>query len=397
MKKIRPFIGSELIKVITGIRRSGKSVLLELIQEELIEKGISSENILSFNFEEMKNAHLGTAEALYKELCSRIEPLQGKVYLFFDEIQMVNEWEKCINACRVEFDSDIYITGSNAKLLSGELATNLAGRYVEFIMYPFSFSEFIHAREELGISKRTSESFNDYVRLGGMPPVTPFAEMPDAAIHYLGDIYNSVVLKDIVKRNNIRNVDLLERIIAFVFDNIGRPVSATNITNYFKSEKRTVSNDTVLNHIRACENAFLFYSVPRMDLTGKKLLSVNEKYYIADHGMREAIFGRNTNNIEQILENIVYMELLRRGYKVTVGISGAKEVDFVAEKKQNRIYIQVSYLLASESTVEREFGAYKGIADNYPKYVVTMDEFDMSRDGIKHFNLREFLLMENWE
>lgn len=397
MSRIRPFIGNDLIKVLTGIRRSGKSVMLDLIKEELIEQGIKDTQFISFNFEAMSNAHLCTAKELYKEVMQRSANIDGKAYLFFDEIQEVEQWEKCINSFRVELDCDIYITGSNAKLLSGELATYLAGRYVEFVIYPFSYEEFTELYAAAFPDTNLAQSFRAYLTTGGMPYLSNLRYAEEPCRQYLEDVYNSVVLKDIVKRNNVRDVDLLERIIAYVTANIGTPFSAASITKFFKSEGRTVSSETVLNYIKYCVDAYLFYRVKRQDLQGKQILASNEKYYIADHGIREAVFGGNMRDINLILENIVYMELIRRGYIVTVGRTAGKEIDFVCEKKDQKLYIQVAYLLASEETISREFGVYDTIRDNFPKYVVSMDEFDMSRSGIRHMNMREFLLKEKWE
>ncbi len=396
MSRIRPFIGNELVKVLTGIRRSGKSVMLDLIKRELVASGVNEDQFIFINFENMSNAHLCFAEALHKEVTRRVNGISGKAYLFFDEIQEVVGWEKCINSFRVEFNCDIYITGSNAKLLSGELATYLAGRYVEFVIYPFSFGEFSELYHTVFPDSDSRAMFIRYLTDGGMPYLSNlrYAEQPSR--QYLQDLYNSVVLKDIVKRNSIRDVDLLERIIAYITANVGTTFSATAISKYLKSEGRTVAPETILNYIKACEDAFLFYRVRRQDLQGKKILTVNEKYYIADHGIREAVFGGNMKDINLIFENIVYMELLRRGYKVTVGKAGEKEIDFIAEKQAQKLYVQVAYLLASEETVQREFGAYETIRDNFPKYVVSYDEFDMSRDGLKHTNIREFLLSEQW-
>lgn len=396
MSRIRPFIGNELIKVLTGIRRSGKSVMLELIQKELINQGVSVSQFITLNFEDMNNARLCTAEALHEEISKRIAEIKGKAYIFFDEIQEVHGWEKCVNSFRVEFDCDIYITGSNAKLLSGELATYLAGRYVEFIIYPFSFGEFAELYSESFPNTSKQELFKGYLLHGGMPYLGNLRYEEEPSRQYLQDMYNSAVLKDIVKRNKVRDVDLLERIIAYVFANAGTTFSSSAISKYFKSENRVVAPETILNYIKYCEEAFLFYRVRRQDLLGKKLLTVNEKYYVADHGIREAVYGGNMRDINLILENIVYIELLRRGFKVTVGKAGAREIDFICEKKSQKLYIQVSYLLASEETIKREFGAYDSIRDNFPKYVVTLDEFDMSRKGIKHKNLRDFLLMTEW-
>ncbi|QQQ86298.1 ATP-binding protein [Peptacetobacter hiranonis] len=396
MSRIRPFINTDLVKVMTGIRRCGKSVMLELIKEELLQSGVNKSQFISINFEDMSYAHLQTAKALNDDIIERANKIEGKVYLFFDEIQEVKDWEKCINSLRVSLDCDIYITGSNAKLLSGELATYLGGRYVEFVIYPFSFAEFVELYREIYPDEPINMIFQKYVVFGGMPYLSNIRFEKTASIQYLNDLFNSVQLKDIVKRNNIRDVDLLERISAYVMANVGNTFSATSISKFFKSEKRNVAPDTILNYIKYCCDAYLFYQVKREDLQGKQILASNEKYYIADHGIREAVFGGNMKDINLILENIVYMELLRRGYEVRVGRSGNKEIDFVCYKRDEKIYIQVTYLLASEETIQREFGVYDDIQDNFPKYVVSLDEFDMSRDGIKHRNIRDFLLEKEW-
>lgn len=396
MSRIRPFIGSELIKVVTGIRRSGKSVMLELIKQELIESGVSTDNFISFNFEDMNYAALCNAKALHDEITARAKSIQGKVYLFFDEIQEVTDWEKCVNSLRVSIDCDIYITGSNAKLLSGELATYLAGRYVEFVIYPFSFAEFVDMYKSVIPQGSIQQCFHKYLIYGGMPYLGKLQYAEEPVRQYLCDVFNSVQLKDIIKRNNVRDVDLLERIMAYIMANVGATFSASSLSKFLKNEHRNVAPETILNYIKYCSDAYLFYQVKRQDLKGKQIISTNEKYYIADHGIREAVYGGNMRDINLILENIVYMEALRRGYTVTVGKAGDKEIDFVCEKQGDKIYIQVSYLLASEETIEREFGVYESIRDNFPKYVVSLDEFDMSRDGIKHKNIRDFLLEEKW-
>lgn len=396
MKRIRPFINTELIKVMTGIRRCGKSVMLELIKQELVESGINPSQFISINFEDMRYDHLHTAKVLHEEITKRASQIEGRAYLFFDEIQEVTDWEKCINSFRVGLNCDIYITGSNAKLLSGELATYLGGRYVEFIIYPFSFAEFLELYRPIAPEASIQNCFQKYLVSGGMPYLANIRYETEPSRQYLTDLFNSVQLKDIVKRNKIRDVDLLERIIAYVMTNIGTTFSATSLVKFFKNEQRTVSAETILNYIRYCCDAYLFYQVKREDLPGKQILSSNEKYYIADHGIREAVFGGNTQSIQLILENIVYMELLRRGYSVTIGRVGDKEIDFVCTRQADKIYIQVTYLLASDETISREFGVYDNIRDNYPKYVISLDEFDMSRNGIKHRNIRDFLLMEEW-
>lgn len=397
MSRIRPFIGSELIKVMTGVRRSGKSVMLELIREELRGMGVRTEQFISINFEDMRYAHLQTAEALHEEVLRRAENIDGKVYLFFDEIQEVQNWEKCVNSLRVALDCDIYITGSNAKLLSGELATYLGGRYVEFAIYPFSFAEFLTLYRQTMPDESVQKCFQQYLLYGGMPYLANLHYAEEPSKQYLTDLFNSVQLKDVVRRNKVRDVDLLERIIAYLTANVGMTFSAASLVKFFKSEHRTVAAETIMNYLKYCCDAYLFYQVKRQDLQGKQILATNEKYYIADHGIREAVYGGNLRDINQILENIVYMELLRRGYTVTVGKSGSKEVDFVCDKHGERLYVQVTYLLASEETVAREFGVYEDIRDNFPKYVLSLDEFDRSRNGIKHRNIRDFLLAEKWD
>ena len=391
MRRIRPFIGSDLVKVMTGIRRSGKSVMLELIQDELISSGVNENNFISINFEDLRYAHLLDAMALHEEILKRAEQISGKVYLFFDEIQEVSNWEKCINSFRVSLDCDIYITGSNANLLSGELATYLGGRYVEFVIYPFSFSEFMELYHTVDASASVQQCFQKYLLAGGMPYLANIRYEEEPSRQYLTDLFNSVQLKDIVKRNKVRDIDLLERIIAYVMANVGTTFSASSLTKFLKNEHRRTSADTVLNYMKYCCNSYLFYQVKREDLQGKQLLATNEKYYIADHGIREAVFGGNRRDINLILENIVCMELLRRGYNVTVGKVGDKKIDFVCDQHGEKLYVQVAYLLADESTVKREFGVYDSVKDNFPKYVVTMDELDMSRNGIKHRNIRDFL------
>ena len=396
MSRIRPFIRSDLIKVMTGIRRCGKSVMLELIKQELIESGVDSAQLISINFEDMNYSHLQTAQALHDEITRRVAEVKGKAYLFFDEIQEVTNWEKCINSFRVSLDCDIYITGSNAKLLSGELATYLGGRYVEFIIYPFSFREFMELYRPVVPNASIQKSFQKYLLLGGMPYLANLRYADAPSKQYLQDLFNSVQLKDIVKRNKIRDVDLLERIISYVMANMGTTFSANSLAKFLKNERRATAPETILNYIKYCCETYLFYQVKREDIQGKQVLASNEKYYIADHGIREAVFGGNTRDINLVLENIVYLELLRRGYEITVGRAGDKEIDFACNRHDKKLYVQVAYLLASEETVNREFGVYDSIRDNFPKYVVSLDEFDMSRNGIKHQNIRDFLLAEEW-
>ena len=397
IKKIVPFIDKDVIKVLTGIRRSGKSVMLKLLMEELKNRGINENQFIYINFENLKYRNLKNYERLYDFILNKVDDKYKSYYIFLDEIQEMEEWERCVNSLRVDedFNFDIYITGSNAKLLSGELSTYLAGRYIEFVVYPFSFKEFFEIIQEKNQEIEVKEAFQKYVKFGGMPFLHNLDYNFEASMQYLQDLYASIILKDITQRNNIRDTDLLERIINYVVMNIGNTFSATSISKFFKSENRKVATETILNYIKACEEAFLVYRVARNDLLGKKILNVNEKYYIADHGIREAIMENNQKNINQVLENIVYFEMLRRGYNVKIGKVDNLEVDFVCKKNDETIYIQVSYLLASEDTKEREFSVLENIKDNYPKYVLSMDEFDMSRNGIKHMNLIEFLIKDS--
>ena len=393
IEKIKPFIDKDIIKVLTGIRRSGKSVMLKLIMEELKQNKIDEKQFININFENLINRELTTADKLHEYILKKASEIKKKYYIFLDEIQEVKNWEKCINSLRVneEYDFDIYITGSNAKLLSGELSTYLAGRYVEFVIYPFSFKEFLETLKSIQQDVSTREAFQKYVKFGGMPFLYNLAFEEEASLQYLKDIYSSIILKDITQRNKIRDTDMLERVISYLIMNVGNNFSATSISKFFKSENRKVSVETILNYIKAAEESFLIYRVSRDDLIGKKVLNVNEKYYIADHGMREAILGSNQRDINQIFENIIYLELLRKGYNVRVGKVDNLEVDFVCTKGNEKIYVQVAYLLASSETIEREFTSLEKIDDNYPKYVISMDEFDMSRNGIKHINIIEFL------
>ena len=380
LSKIRPFIGKDIIKVLTGIRRGGKSVLLEQIRDE-----INSLHTIFLNFEDLSNQHLCEYNALHEYVCEKIGSNKEKFYLFFDEIQEVQGWEKAINSLRVKFHADIYITGSNSRLLSGELATYIAGRYVSFVVYPFSFTEFKMVNSEY--------TFDYYLQYGGMPFLSSIDFGSEVSKNYLQDIFNSVVLKDIVKRNNIRDVDLLERIIAYALANVGKSFSATSISKFFKYGKRTVAPETILNYLKACEDAYLLYRLKSQDINGKKMLKVNEKYYVVDHGLREAVVGGNLQNVEIILENIVGLELLRRGYKVCVGRVGEKEIDFVGEKDGDKLYVQVCYLLTEESTIHREFGSLLEIKDNYPKVVLYKEgSFKGKYEGIPAVKIEDWLM-----
>ncbi|MDE6607396.1 MAG: ATP-binding protein [Lachnospiraceae bacterium] len=390
IKKIRPFMDKNVVKVLTGVRRCGKSVMLQLIQEEMLKNGVGKEQMLQINFETKAVDYVKDVDASYQAIKEFAEGHSGKSYLFLDEIQELSGWEKMINSCMIDFDVDIYITGSNAYMLSGELATYLGGRYVEFKIYPFSFAEVM----EIMGDKAPTEVFPIYLVRGGMPFLYQFSMDEDGSMQYLEDVYSSIILKDIAQRNRVRDIEQLRRLLLYFISNIGNTFSAGSIMKYLKNEQRSISAETLYNYIDYCQTACLLHLVSREDIMGKRVLQFQEKMYIVDHGFREAIYGSNMRDIDQVLENIVYIELCRRGYRIFVGKADAMEVDFIAMKNTERIYVQVTYLLASEETMEREFGVLEKIPDNYPKYVVSMDEIDRGRNGIKHMNIRNFLLSE---
>ncbi|WP_409199308.1 ATP-binding protein [Methanobrevibacter sp. DSM 116169] len=388
MKKIRPLIDKDIIKVITGIRRCGKSFMLNLIIDELIQNNINKNNIVLINLESNKYSNIEDNKDLNKLIYKLTENIEGKIYLFFDEIQNIENWEKSINGFRVDLNCDIYITGSNSELLSGELSSLLTGRFMEIEMYPFSYKEALLLEKDLRKNTNEKEIFDDYLKYGGMPFI--FQLNNDEKIKYLNDILNSIIYKDIIKRNEIRDVDLFDKLIKYIISNIGHTFSARRISKYFKNESRTVSSETIYNYLLYCVNAFLLFKVQRKDLQGKKILKISEKYYLSDHGFNQVSYNGD-NNIAQILENIVYLEFKRRDYDVYIGKINGLEVDFVCEKKGSRIYVQVSYILANEDIIKREFKPLSKIKDNYPKYVLSLDEYDFSKDGITHLNIREFL------
>lgn len=394
MGKIRPFISKDLVKVLTGIRRSGKSTLLQLIQQELLAEGILETQICSINFENLARANTDMMTT-YQELLDFGKNLSGKTYIFLDEIQELPGWEKMINSLRIDMDCDIYVTGSNSKLLSGELATYLAGRYVEISVYPFSFSEIMTAKRQKHPETNTEEIFQQFLRYGGMPFIYENDLDASATLNYLRDIYNSILLKDIISRYSIRDIELYERIMSYLLANVGNSFSGINVMKYLKNENRTLSQETIYNYIAYAQDACLLHLAPREDVQGKRMLKFQEKIFLADQGLREAVYGNNDRDVNQILENIVFLELLRRGFKVSIGKADAKEINFVAEKASQRIYIQVAYLLADDSIIQREFSALSDIRDNYPKFVLSLDKYNFSREGIVHQNLIDFLLNPN--
>ena len=401
LKKIIPFIDKPPIKVIIGVRRSGKTVLLSQVREHIQTAGIENERIVDINFESFANRKYQTADALYEHVLQKSKAVSGKrLYLFFDEIQEVSDWQKVINSFSVDIDCDIYITGSNSNLLSGELATYIAGRYVHFTVYPFTFSEYLELKGGAGTTSPmsfpaglTSEEtyFDDYLRFGGLPQRFLLDDEQSIRV-YLDDVFNTIVVKDIIARNKISDVDLLRRLTAFLLENVGNPFSANAICNKLKSEGVKTTVATLMNYISAIKNAMVVLTAPRYDLKGKALLSTNEKYYAADLGLRNNVKSSDLVDYNKLYENIIFIEMLSRGYEIHVGKIGDYEVDFICLNGREKIYIQVAYLLADRSVIEREFRPLLKIEDNFPKYVVSGDKHDFSNNGIIHKNIIEFLL-----
>ena len=395
LEEIKKYINKPIIKVITGMRRSGKSMILKLIQEELQNIGIVKENIIYMNFESLIFMDIKDFEALYKHIIEKTSDKKGKIYILLDEIQEVKGWEKAINSFLVDLDVDIYITGSNANLLSSELATYIAGRYVEIKIYPLSFQEYIDFVSENNKENPLSldEYFTQYLNFGGLPGIHIFNYNKEEIYQYHVDVYNSILLRDVIARNNIRDIELLERVVLYIMDNIGNIFSAKSISDFLKNQGRKLSVETIYNYLKALENAFIISKVQRYDIKGKNILETQEKYYLSDLGFRHAKLGYQSNDISGYLENIVFLELLRRKYKVNIGKQNNKEIDFVANLRGENLYLQVTYLLASEETIEREFSPLKSIKDNYSKLVLSMDNLPESNvEGIKRKKIIDFLL-----
>ena len=395
MQQIRDFMDKPVVKVLTGMRRSGKSALLELTQEELLSRGVSRQNIIFMNFESLRYESLKNYKALYEEITARVEQTEGRVYLLLDEIQEETSWEQAVNSFRVDVVCDIYVTGSNSRMLSSELATYLTGRYVAFHVMTLSFREYLtfHDLQANDPTLNRKEEFQKYLRMGGFPAIHTADYGYEAIYKIVYDIYSSVILRDTVQRHNIRNVELLERVVKFVFDNIGNKLNAKNIADYFKSQQRKVDMNTIYNYLNALESAFIIQRIPRYDIKGKEILQTNEKYFVSDLSLIYSVMGYRDRLIAGMLENLVCLELKRRGYEVYVGKQDDKEVDFVAIRREEKIYVQVTYQLASQATVEREFAPLLAINDHYPKYVVSMDSLWQDNvEGVRHRHIADFLL-----
>lgn len=397
LNKITPFIEKPVIKVITGVRRCGKSTLLKQIIQLVENRNVAIEQIIHINMELMEFDGLKNYRDLYTYIQERQRKIGVKYYILIDEVQEVEEWEKAINSLLAEGKSDIYITGSNARLLSSELATLLSGRYVEFKMYSLVFSEFKSFISSKDRGNTIGEQFDAFLKFGGFPGIHHM-ELNDPVIRqYLQSIYNSVLLKDVIVRNNIRDAAMLDVISKYLIDNSGKITSAKSISDFMKSQKRKVSVDTVLNYIRFNCDALLFEKVERYDLKGKRLLETYEKYYMSDIGLRFATLGYTSDSISAQLENIVYLELKSRDYKITIGKLDDLEIDFIATKGTEKIYIQVSTQLTNDKVIEREYRSLEMVKDSFPKYVLSLDKgFETSRNGIRWMNIVDFLLSNSW-
>ncbi|GHV46599.1 ATPase [Spirochaetia bacterium] len=409
LSEIRPYMGAPFIKILTGIRRSGKSTILEMIRDELLASGVKGEDVVYLNLE-LESDTINTVRKFSNTVKSRIEGKE-KTYLLLDEVQNLPGWERAVNTFFAGKRTEIFITGSNSKLLASEFATLLSGRYVQFTVRTLSFAEYrafvqgfasfagFVPNGEKNDSRDIDTCIWNYIRLGGFPAIHYFQDMNSDTIYKaVSDIFSTVVLKDVMQRNNIRNTDMLERLVRFLFDNVGRLFSARSIADYFKNQKRKVSVDTVLEYISALEAAYIIEKAQRFDIKGKKLLNVQEKYYIADVSFIHAILGYSDDRLAGVLENIVYTELRRRGYEVFVGEYEKFEIDFVCTRRSERLYVQVTYMINNDPKVmEREFGNLLKIPDQYPKYVVSLEKNrSASVEGVKHVYLPDFLLMDEY-
>ena len=392
LNQLIQFKDKKLIKVITGLRRSGKSTLLSLFENHLITSGVDRNNIIRMNFESFEFDEITNYKELHAYINKRILDPNKRHYILLDEVQQVSSWERVINSFLVDANVDIFITGSNAYLLSSELSTLLSGRYVEIKMQPLSFKEYL---EFLDSDKEMSlpEKFNQYLEYGGLPTIVELLDNPDTIGPFLEGIYNTVLMKDVIERNGVRDAALLESILKFIAANIGSIVSTKKISDYLTSSGRKTTSDTIDNYLKMLENAFIIYKANRYDLKGKMFLKTLEKYYIVDIGIRNRLIGLRNTDYGHVLENIVYLELLRRGYEVTIGKIGSLEVDFVASKPNEKIYYQVSATIMDEKTRERELRPLESISDNYPKYILTMDQIVFNDySGIRVKNIIDFLL-----
>lgn len=390
------YVDTPFVKVLTGIRRSGKSTIMKMIMDKLEnERHIPKENIISMRFDSMEYEDM-TAKQMFETIKAGLS-VQGRTYLFLDEVQEISGWEKVVNSFLGEYDVDIYVTGSNSRMMSSEIATYLTGRYVSFQVYPLSFEEYLAFRREVTEVKNPHQELADYVRLGGFPATHLRAYSQDEVYTIVRDIYNSTIFSDIVRRNQIRKVDQLERVVKYTFSNVGNTFSAKSISDYLKSEKRSIDNETVYSYLKKLEKAYILHRCSRYDLQGKEILKTQEKFYLADTSLCYSVLGYGPDSVASSLENVVYLELCRRGYKVYIGKTTDGEVDFVASRQGEKLYVQVTQEIHSEKTEKREYERLLEIKDNYPKYVLRTDEFASGNyEGIKTTHIADFLMSKDF-
>lgn len=392
MDKIMAYTDTPFVKILTGVRRCGKSTILKMIMERLkTERHIPDERIISCRYDSMEYVDL-TAKDMYDQLKSRLST-EGKTYLFLDEVQEIEGWERVVNSLASDFDVDLYVTGSNSRMMSSEIATYLTGRYISFRIFTLSFGEYLMFKRQYAPVSDAKTELANYVRLGGFPATHLQAYSQEEVYTIVRDIYNSTIFSDIVRRSQIRKIDQLERIVKYTFDNVGNTFSAKSIADYLKSEHRSLDNETVYNYLEKLEKAYLLHRCIRYDLQGRELLKTQEKFYLADVALRYSVLGYNADSIAASLENIVYLELCRRGYTVNVGKTDGGEIDFVAERQNERLYVQVTQEIRSEKIAKREYERLLEIRDNYPKYVLTTDAFAGGNyQGIRTMHIADFLL-----
>ena len=392
MDKIKAYTDTPFVKILTGVRRCGKSTILKMIMERLkTERHIPDERIISCRYDSMEYVDL-TAKDMYDQLKSRLST-EGKTYLFLDEVQEIEGWERVVNSLASDFDVDLYVTGSNSRMMSSEIATYLTGRYISFRIFTLSFGEYLMFKRQYAPVSDAKTELANYVRLGGFPATHLQAYSQEEVYTIVRDIYNSTIFSDIVRRSQIRKIDQLERIVKYTFNNVGNTFSAKSIADYLKSEHHSLDNETVYNYLEKLEKAYLLHRCIRYDLQGRELLKTQEKFYLADVALRYSVLGYDADSVAASLENIVYLELCRRGYTVNVGKTDGGEIDFVAERQNERLYVQVTQEIRSEKTAKREYERLLEIRDNYPKYVLTTDAFAGGNyQGIRTMHIADFLL-----
>lgn len=394
--KIMAYVDTPFVKILTGVRRCGKSTILKMIMEKLrAEKNVLPEQLVSLRFDSMEYEDM-TAKEMFQLAKARLYT-QGKTYFFLDEVQEIKNWEKVVNSLATDYNVDIYVTGSNSRMMSSEIATYLTGRYISFRVYTLSFAEYLDFKKQYMPLKDVHVELSDYIRLGGFPATHLQNFSQDEVYTIVRDIYNSTIFSDIVRRNQIRKIDQLEKVVKYTFSNVGNPFSAKSISDYVKAEHRSIDNETVYGYLEKLEKAYLLHRCQRYDLKGKELLKTQEKYYLADTALRYSVLGYTPDSVASSLENVVYLELCRRGYTVTIGKTPDGEVDFVAQKQNDKLYVQVTQEIRSEKTERREYERLLEIRDNYPKYVLRTDEFvGGNYEGIKSMHVADFLLSNEY-